>query len=257
MSRPVHASAYAVALRSATWLLALLLFALPAWSAGEAGKVIAVRGEVTASNAAGELRALKRGDDVLSGDTIATGANSFVRLRFTDGGSIYLRAATRFAIDEYAFQEEGKADTGQFNLIRGGFRAVTGAIGKEDKRSYAVKTPVSTIGIRGTDYTVRLCLGDCVDLRLEGIEPPEDGLYTGTNEGVVVVGDVEIPAGTYSYTTPDGQTVRLEVAPDVLRIEILPDPSLEEGQGAIGEEGSGEFEILEGERRVVTLECPL
>jgi hypothetical protein len=245
------------ACRRCTWLcLLLLLLPAVAWPAGEAGKVLAVRGAVSAANAAGELRELKRGDDVFAGDTLNTGANSFVRVKFSDGGSIYLREASRFAIDGYAFNEEGKEDTGQFNLIRGGFRAVTGAIGKEDKRAYAVQTPVTTIGIRGTDYQVRLCLGDCIDLQLQGIEPPADGLYVGTNEGIVLIGGVEIPAGTYSYTTPDGRTVRLEVAPDVLRLEVLPDPSDESGDA--GAEGGGaDFEIPPSEARVLTLECPI
>ena len=41
-------------------------------------------------------------------------------------------------------------------LVSGGFRTVTGAIGKENHQEYRVITPVSMIGIRGTDYTAVL-----------------------------------------------------------------------------------------------------
>jgi hypothetical protein len=37
-------------------------------------------------------------------------------------------------------------------LFKGGFRAITGKIGKKNKVNYRITTPVTTIGIRGTDH---------------------------------------------------------------------------------------------------------
>ena len=51
-----------------------------------------------------------------------------------------------------------------FRLLKGGFRAVSGLIGHTRREDYAVQTPVATIGIRGTDYEVRMCSGDCGDV---------------------------------------------------------------------------------------------
>ena len=234
-------------------LLLLLLFAWPAaLVAAEAGKVIAVRGEVTASDASGALRTLSRGDAVAEGETIATGANSFVRLRFSDGSSLHLRAGSRFAIEGYAHDEAGEAERSEFNLLRGGFRAVTGAIGRERPEGVKVTTPVSTIGIRGTDYQVRLCLGDCLDL---GVDAPEDGLYTATYDGVVVIQGVEIGPGLYSFTAPGGATVLLEEGPAVLTLDVLPPP--DEPLEEVGAGVDGEFEIPAREGSVLTLQCPL
>src|SRR3546814_15472343 len=42
--------------------------------------------------------------------------------------------------------------SGFFRLLKGGFRAVSGLIGRVDHEEYRVSTPVATIGLRGTEY---------------------------------------------------------------------------------------------------------
>jgi len=261
-------------------ILALLLWLpLLAWAQTEVGKVLATRGEVTAMAADGQSRPLARGASLFQGDTVATGADSFVRIRFSDGGSLHLRAATRFAIAEYVFAEQGKRDVGRFDLVAGGFRAVTGAIGREDKAAYSVKTPVTTIGIRGTDHEGRYCNSDCNDLIDRGVPPPDDGLYNGTFEGETVIGGEGFGPGQYGYTNPDGVTIRLPEPPTILTADPLPDPaddSQYEGVGTDADGGppggdaptdieggdqllaeAGYFTIPDRERQVLALECPL
>jgi hypothetical protein len=263
-----------------TLILTLLLWLpLLAWAETEAGKVLATRGEVTATAADGQSRPLQRGASLFQGDTVATGADSFVRIRFSDGGSLHLRAATRFAIAEYAFAEQGKRDVGRFDLVAGGFRAVTGAIGRDDKEAYSVKTPVTTIGIRGTDHEGRYCNSDCADLADRGVPPPDDGLYNGTFAGETVIGGAGFGPGQYGYTNPDGVTIRLPEPPAILTADPMPDPaddSQYEGVGTDADGGppggdeptdieggdqllaeAGYFTIPDRERQVLALECPL
>jgi len=60
---------------------------------------------------------------------------------------------TEFKVEEYSF--EGKQDGSEksfFNLVKGGLRAITGAIGHTNKKNYRLNTPVATIGIRGTEF---------------------------------------------------------------------------------------------------------
>ena len=66
-----------------------------------------------------------------------------------------LRERTAFRIDEYKF-EGGEDGRGIFTLLAGGMRTVTGLIGRAagQRGNYAVNTPTSTIGIRGTDFVV-------------------------------------------------------------------------------------------------------
>jgi hypothetical protein len=219
-------------------LLALLWAPFQALAATEVGKILATRGEVSAAAADGQTRALKRGAALFEGDTVITGTDSFARIRFSDGGSVHLRAATRFTIAEYSFEQQGKRDVGRFDLVAGGFRAVTGAIGRDDKPAYSVKTPVTTIGIRGTDHEARWCRGDCGDLREQGIQPPEDGLYNATFEGETVVNGQGFKPGQYGYTNPAGVTIRLPRPPRILATDPMPDPADDtEYEGVSTEEG--------------------
>lgn len=44
-----------------------------------------------------------------------------------------------------------------FRLVKGGFRTVTGLIGKANREDYRVNTPTATIGVRGTDWIIWVC----------------------------------------------------------------------------------------------------
>ena len=107
----------------------------------------------------GRSREAVRGAEFSSGEMIDT-ADGRVQLRFLDGASMSLQPATRFRIDDFRFVvQDGKAsgdDQGIFSLVKGGFRTITGLIGKQRREQYRVDTAVATIGIRGTDYSAQL-----------------------------------------------------------------------------------------------------
>jgi hypothetical protein len=66
-----------------------------------------------------------------------------------------MRPDTQLKIDSYKFN--GKQDGSElsfFSLVRGGFRSVTGLIGKLHKKNYRVVTPTAILGIRGTDHDI-------------------------------------------------------------------------------------------------------
>lgn len=100
----------------------------------------------------GQQRSLVKGMEINQGDTIITEAGR-TQIRFSDGGYISLQPNTEFKVDEYSY--EGKTDgseKGFFSLVKGGLRAITGAVGRVNKTAYRVNTPVATIGIRGTEF---------------------------------------------------------------------------------------------------------
>lgn len=174
-------------------ILLTVLCTGPAFAA--AGKLLFVAGPVTIERAAPV--AAKAGDLVLQGDVIATGEKARAQLLMNDGARIALRSGSRYRIDEFSLpaavtapvtattaNASGKAVA---SLLKGGFRTTTGAIGKGDPAAYAVRTPVGTLGIRGTRYVAVWCAGDCRDA--PGLLPGDvirDGLYLGVEEGVVV-----------------------------------------------------------------------
>ncbi|MCP5150892.1 MAG: FecR domain-containing protein [Ectothiorhodospiraceae bacterium] len=199
--------------------LGLLGAAGAAQAQGAAGTVNQARGQVVAATADGQFRALAQGSTVHSGDTINTGPGSYVKVGFSDGSSVYLRPGTRFRVDEFADggEKEKEKDRSFFSLLKGGLRYVTGLIGRRNRDAFRLSSPVATIGIRGTDFVARLCLGDCLG---------PDGLYTQTNEGVILVsgGGAEItsPAGQFSYVCPGCVPEPIQAQPAEFQIETYP-----------------------------------
>ncbi len=116
-----------------------------------AGKVELVEGEVTVSDKAKKPRRVVVGDSIFEGEGIATGKDGELHLNMEDGGFIAVRPNTRMSIATYRAEGDNE-DKGIFSLLQGTFRSVTGWIGKYNPRSYQVRTPTATIGVRGTDH---------------------------------------------------------------------------------------------------------
>ena len=134
-------------------LAALVAMTLSGMAIAEtAGRVNFVSGGVVAVSADGSKRTLTRGDFINSGERIETNRGR-AQIRFTDGSFLSLQPDTVFGVDNYTFSK-AKPEEGSllFNFVRGSMRTVSGAIGKVNRANYKVKTPVATIGIRGTGY---------------------------------------------------------------------------------------------------------
>ena len=124
-----------------------------------AGQVETAAGEVQDTSLAGQQRALHEGDAINEGDTLRSGPKATAKIKMGDGGMITMRPDTEFKIDSYNFngQQDG-TEKSFFSLFKGGFRSVTGLIGKLHKQSYHIKTANAVLGIRGTDHEVYLVL---------------------------------------------------------------------------------------------------
>ncbi|RME35103.1 MAG: hypothetical protein D6786_02935 [Gammaproteobacteria bacterium] len=180
-------------------------------AASSAGKVQRAKGFVmAASPEQGRIRPLRAGDGIAAGETISTGPNSTVQLDFNDGSHVALKPNSRFQIEAFVVRKEKpEEERSFFSLIKGGLRAVTGLIGKRKPANYRMKTAVATIGIRGTDYELRLT---------------DQGLYAGVTPGTdsrIVIrnqaGIRELVAGQYAWVKgPDQPIIPLAVRPPQL-----------------------------------------
>ena len=138
--------------------LFILLALLPLTAhAGLAGHVILAKGTVMAIAESGDQRTLKRRSKIMSGDIIKTGTNSSVQIRFVDKALMTIKANSEMNITDYqlAKPNEKKKEKALMKLVKGGFRTISGQIGKGDKSAYKVDTPAASIGIRGTNYEVQ------------------------------------------------------------------------------------------------------
>lgn len=135
----------------AALIVGVLVFPGIAMAASPAGQVLVASGKVKAVSADGKTRDLNRRAPIYAGDKLVTATRANAQVKFTDGAIVSLKPSTELRVDEYAY-EEGGLQKAFMSLVRGGFRTVTGAIGKTSRADYRVSTPVATIGIRGTLY---------------------------------------------------------------------------------------------------------
>ena len=207
--------------------VALLVMGLvPFAGAVGIGKVIVSVGQVEAVDSDGAKRDLKRRSAVFTTDTVATYSGAKAQLRFTDGSMVSLAQNSLFKIEEYEFGGSG-GEKAVYNLIKGGLQTITGAIGHTNKQDYTLKTPVATIGIRGTFYQVFLT--------------PSGGLVGFVKEGGIVVenanGDtVSIQPGEYfSMDSATGDVSVTDQPPEGFKKAEEDNASAEEGEDKEGE----------------------
>jgi hypothetical protein len=118
-----------------------------------AGQVQYVHGKVQLTTATGVTHEIKKGEAVNEGDTLLSSPSAYAQIRMEDGGMVAMRPDTRLKIDRFTFDgHQDGTERSFFSLFKGGFRAITGQIGKKNKANYRITTPATTIGIRGTDH---------------------------------------------------------------------------------------------------------
>jgi len=194
-------------------LLALLL-SLCATAAWADGTLTHLSGAVSVQKADGKTLAGTVGAVVNVGDTVITGALGYVRMEMTDGGEIVLRPDSQLKVEKYQFAKEKPADDNfVFSMLKGGLRTVTGLIGKRGNRdAYSAQTPTATIGIRGTQYDMRVCqANNCGSLA--------DGTYLAVRFGAIQTsnaqGTLPVAAGQVAYVAAQRAPVMLPRDPGI------------------------------------------
>ena len=147
------------ALTSAVLLTVIWSAATNVVQAQVVGETVFARGAATVQLGS-DLRLMGNGTPIHKGEVLTTGKGSFAIIKFNDGTRTTLRPNTVFKIEE--FEEEEGEENALFKLFKGGLRTVTGLISKKNPDAFKLNTPLATIGIRGTDFSARLCEEDCV-----------------------------------------------------------------------------------------------
>jgi len=133
----------------------LFVTASGAMAADPAGKVLSLKGSAYANDADGNLRPLKRGQEVFEKELVCTDTDSQLQLKMKDGALYTLKDRSRLDIDEYRY-DAGNPEAGSvsLNLVEGALRTVSGAVGKINPEAYQLKAGTASIGIRGTEFEV-------------------------------------------------------------------------------------------------------
>ena len=123
--------------------------------ANEVGHIKVAKGTATILRAVEKIAAVP-GMKVLAADVITTGADGAVGITFLDNSLISTGPNSVFAIDQYSF--DSTTHIGKFDgtLKRGTLAAISGKMVKQVPESMRIRTPSSIMGVRGTEFLVRV-----------------------------------------------------------------------------------------------------
>ena len=130
--------------------LTLALCAASAQAQERTGQVIFVHGEAQRVAPDGRATRLAAGDAVYEGDLLRSGDGAHVQLLMSDQGRIALRPGSELRVESY------RDELALLVLVRGAFRSITGAIGRDDKARYRIQSSRVVLGVRGTDHETLL-----------------------------------------------------------------------------------------------------
>ncbi len=138
-----------------------LLLAVPIAGAQAVGEVEFARGVGFAQTPGQVPRTLGKGLPLREGDRLTTSEGASAIIKLDDGTRMTVRPNSEMVMQQYRFKENAPDNSMLMQLVRGGFRAVTGLISKNAPDAAKVRTNTATIGIRGTDFDARLCAREC------------------------------------------------------------------------------------------------
>jgi hypothetical protein len=121
----------------------IVCLALPAHAQQSIGKATSVKPQAEGT-VAGELAPNK---DVHANETVKTGNSGQANLQFVDRTQLSVGPMSTVRLDKFVYNPDRGTGTVVVNATRGAYRFVTGV---QDPRSYEIKTPYATLGVRGT-----------------------------------------------------------------------------------------------------------
>jgi len=140
----------------------ILLVILMMWAGSEysharapIGEAIDVKGSVTVVRNQKPLD-VNEGFRFFKFDTVQTSISSSVVLALADGSVMSLGQRAEIIMDEIVYDDLRQDGIIDLNLLVGSFRFISGVIAKSGPDLIKLKTPVATIGIRGTSLAGRI-----------------------------------------------------------------------------------------------------
>ena len=132
-----------------------------------------------------EEQTAKTADELVQDEALRTDDESSIRVKFVDGSELNVEAESEVVLSEYVF--DGAASKGLLNLNDGLFHFTSN--GKPDQ-GVKLKTPVATIGVRGTEFLVHVDGDDAtiIDILSGAVEAQPNG----TGKSVTCVGGQSI-----------------------------------------------------------------
>ena len=138
------------------WALAVCAgcFAMTA-TATEVGQIKVAKGAAVIQRGVDKIPAVP-GMKIFAGDVISTGADGAVGVTFVDNSLISTGPNSVFAIDQYIFDSTTHVGKFEGTLKKGTLAAISGKMVTQVPESMRIRTPSSIMGVRGTEFLVKV-----------------------------------------------------------------------------------------------------
>lgn len=137
----------------------VLLLATAWWCAhalaAEAGRIKTAKGEVQIERGGKVITAVP-GALIEVADTVRTGKDGTVGIAFLDNSLLSAGPNSELVVEKFLF--DSRTDEGAFDtrLKKGTLGVVSGRIVKQTPEAMRVKTPSAVMGVRGTEFIVKV-----------------------------------------------------------------------------------------------------
>ena len=128
------------------------IWALPnAASAAGIATVVDVVNEGYRTPPGADETSAKTADELVQDEALRTEKESVIQVKFVDGSELSVEQSSEMVLSDYVF--DGSAASGLINLNNGLFHFKSNG---QDDQGVKLRTPVATIGVRGTEFLVHV-----------------------------------------------------------------------------------------------------
>ena len=113
----------------------------------------------------GAARSLAAGSDVFTNEVIRTGDAASAQLVFLDNTNLNVGPRSAVTLDRFVYDPQRNTGRVVVRASRGIFRFITGS---QPPRDYTIRTPIATIGVRGTVFDLLVDPDKIVVVLVEG-----------------------------------------------------------------------------------------
>ncbi len=216
----------------------------PGGTAVPIGTVATIDGTVTATRADGTVVTLALDVDVFQGDVLETEAGATVGLMFNDDTTFALGENGRMVLDKLIYDPDSSEGESLFSVLEGTFVFVSGQIASNNPDEMLVRTPVATIGVRGTTVGGKAAPeGQPNTYFLLDDVSGQNGSFTLSNEatngaGPLMVTNVKEP---WQLSSAFGEPEKGEWKPEYDEIADLRSKLPQGSEAPGGGDGAGDF----------------
>jgi hypothetical protein len=138
--------------------------AATACAASKIGVAAAVRNDVQALQGRA-ARALSVGSDLFASERIRTGATGSAQLLLLDKTSLTVGPNAELGLEQFAYNADRGTGRVVIDAVQGAMRFISGS---QNPRDYTIRTPIVTLGLRGTVVDLIVSNGQVIVILVEG-----------------------------------------------------------------------------------------